>query len=235
MTSTALYWQGGIIVQLLICAIPYNLTTMIVISYSRKNKDVVLPLVSVLKAAGNDIFIDIQDMKYGKEWDVQISDAINKTERMLIFWSRFSDLSSEVEKEWKLCLKTPNCRIVPILLDKTPLPSTISKYHGTNELQPLVNKIKSNKRKWLITKWILASLIVSLISFILFFAFEPNSDPCPVPCPAQLEPLSLIQNNLTILMILSASTLLLIISWILFRNNSIKMYKNLSTKVLPKP
>lgn len=99
------------------------------ISYSRRDTEVVVPLVQILRAAGGDVFRDVESICPGTRWRAVIATAISNCDIFLLFWCVHSADSREVKAECDqaLDLRKP---VVPILLDRTPLPSDISEYHG---------------------------------------------------------------------------------------------------------
>jgi hypothetical protein len=101
------------------------------ISYSRRDTQVVVPLVQILRAAGGDVFRDVESIRPGMRWRAVIATAISNCDTFLLFWCVHAADSREVKAECDqaLDLQKP---VVPILLDHTSLPSDISEYHGIN-------------------------------------------------------------------------------------------------------
>jgi hypothetical protein len=142
---------------------------VIFISYSRKDKTIVYPLAKLLRATGHETFLDIEDLNYGIDWKLQLATAINKSERFLIFWSVSCKVSEIITEEWRLALAKPDYKIVPVKLDKTPLPKEISAFHGTEDLafiSGLIRKIKAIKR-FLFISWTFALILLFSSPFFL--------------------------------------------------------------------
>ncbi len=114
---------------------------MIFVSYSRRNRSLVQPLVRLLRASGQDVFIDQENLDYGTNWREQGREAIARSSRFLLFWSRDASRSDFVEEEWRAALESSSISIVPIILDRTRLPPELSHLHGTDELQGIANKV----------------------------------------------------------------------------------------------
>lgn len=115
---------------------------MIFVSYSRKDESLVLPLTRLLRASGQKVFIDQQDLEYGGDWKEQLAQAIVQSGRLLLFWSKYSESSPFVAEEWRLALAISECNIVPVLLDRTPLPPELERFHGTADMAPLFRALR---------------------------------------------------------------------------------------------
>ena len=115
------------------------------ISYSRANEDIVTIAAKLLKAGGATVFQDVVDLEYGKNWQAALAAAIRKCERVLVFWSAAAATSEWVERGWRAALKARK-RIVPLLLDETPLPSELSVLHGMPELMQFLLMVKPSSQ-----------------------------------------------------------------------------------------
>src|SRR5262249_12704330 len=69
---------------------------LVFISYSGENGDLVLPLISLLRASGQKVFVSIQDLEYGGDRKIQVAEAVRRSKRFLLFWSKSSRASSFV-------------------------------------------------------------------------------------------------------------------------------------------
>lgn len=104
----------------------------IFVCYPSADKDVVMTFVSIFKATGLRVFFDKESLRYGENWEDQIDVAIIRSERMLVFWSKSSSASAQIEREWRLAaeLQRP---IVPIVLDSIDtLPAELAALHGVD-------------------------------------------------------------------------------------------------------
>ncbi|MFI0397709.1 MAG: toll/interleukin-1 receptor domain-containing protein [Thiolinea sp.] len=99
------------------------------VSYSRKDGSQVEKAVELLEAGGADVFRDIDDIEFGDRWEDVIRSKLAEAERVLVFWSKHAQVSEWVQREWSIAL-TMQKRIVPILLDQTPLPTELGQFHA---------------------------------------------------------------------------------------------------------
>ena len=102
-------------------------TFKIFASYSHYDLETVKPIVELVRTAGPAVFRDGDSIRPGKKWSVVLSTAIGACRLMYLFWCRHSAASIEVRKEYEQALDLKK-DIVPVLLDKTPLPRRLSEY-----------------------------------------------------------------------------------------------------------
>jgi hypothetical protein len=93
---------------------------LVFVSYSRRDKDVIAPLVDLLRATGQSVFRDTDHIPAGSRWRMVLTDAIDRCRTLLLFWCHHSAGSAEVEKEYRQAL-TQNKIVVPVLIDPTEL------------------------------------------------------------------------------------------------------------------
>lgn len=157
------------------------------VSYSRKDSTQVAKAVELLEAGGADVFRDLDDIQYGDRWEDVIRTKLAEAERVLVFWSMHAQLSEWVEREWMVAISMQK-RVVPILLDQTPLPPELGQFHAlTNFILPNADSsVKSQsaafteRAKWRFY-WLSGGLaglaiLVSVISFTTL-----NQDKTQVP------------------------------------------------------
>lgn len=106
------------------------------VSYSHKDRDLVLALVRMQSDLWYASFIDFMHTPRGSDWANEHRVRIASSDRVLLFWSANAALSKQVEREWKYA-KNARSRIIPILLDATPLPSELDSLHAV-ELRDLI-------------------------------------------------------------------------------------------------
>ena len=97
-----------------------SLPNSIFISYSRKDKDLVIPVVKAQEELAITAFIDYEDTPAGVDWEDEHDFKIETSQRFVLCWSRNSAASPNVEREWRLALDY-DVYIIPVLLDDTPL------------------------------------------------------------------------------------------------------------------
>ena len=90
-------------------------------SYSSKNLQQILPYEQALIKSGLHVLQDKTDLHSGKFWSVRLSEAINRENNFILFWSVEAQSSSFVTLEWNIASALGKS-IIPIVLDNTPLP-----------------------------------------------------------------------------------------------------------------
>jgi hypothetical protein len=101
----------------------------IFVSYSRRDGDIVTPLVQMLRLSGTGVFRDIDHIRPGTKWRAVLIDAVDSCELVLLFWCHHSAESAEVRKEYTQALQGGKL-LTPVLLDDTPLNSALSEYQA---------------------------------------------------------------------------------------------------------
>jgi len=98
------------------------------ISYSRKDKEIIGPIVNLIRAMKDDlVFQDFQNIKPGKKWKPQILEAISKAKIIVVFWCEHSFKSRSVKEEYNIAIKK-NKDVLPLLLDETELVEALNEY-----------------------------------------------------------------------------------------------------------
>ena len=85
------------------------------VSYSRRDKDLVNPLVAKLRASGVNVWIDTQDIKPGAPWKGQIVQSIAESDSFVLLLSRDSCASENVRKELDLAIEA-DVLVLPVIL-----------------------------------------------------------------------------------------------------------------------
>jgi len=94
------------------------------ISYSRQDKEVVLPICQILQAKGITIWIDLNGKYHGKNFKEVIVDAIEKSSVVLFVSSEKSNVSHYVQQEVAIAVECGK-NIIPIILDDTKFAKNI--------------------------------------------------------------------------------------------------------------
>jgi len=97
------------------------------ISYSREDDFIVGTMAEMIRLGGPAVFRDTDSLSPGDEWQPTISKAISECDAFVIFWCRHAQASKSVRAEWEQALDEKK-RIVPVLLDETPLPDQLGRY-----------------------------------------------------------------------------------------------------------
>lgn len=105
------------------------------VSYARKDSKLIRQAVALLEAGGAQVFRDIDDIAFGDDWEEVIVRKLQECERVMVFWSVNAQASEWVGKEYTIALEQQK-RMVPVLLDNTPLPPELGKYHALTNFMP---------------------------------------------------------------------------------------------------
>ncbi|MFH8706569.1 toll/interleukin-1 receptor domain-containing protein [Streptomyces rubrogriseus] len=99
------------------------------ISHNHRDKPRVNPLASRLQLLGMDVWLDAWKIKPGDSIVGEVNAAIGAAESVLVFWSANAAVSRWVNTEWEAalsrCLRDGSVRVIPVMLDDTPLPSLL--------------------------------------------------------------------------------------------------------------
>jgi hypothetical protein len=101
-------------------------TDSVFVSYSRDDSRMATLVVQLLRAR-DDVFYDIDSIKAGEPWRDALLRAIDDATHFYLLWCMHSARSEEVEWEWRRAI-SGNKRLVPVLLDSTPLVEPLTKY-----------------------------------------------------------------------------------------------------------
>lgn len=99
------------------------------ICYSRADRDIVGPLVEVIRASGATTFRDVEDIRKGALWRAEIRTALEDCDTVLVFWSRSAARSLDVRKEYARAIRLGK-EIVPVFLDGTEVPVELKARQG---------------------------------------------------------------------------------------------------------
>lgn len=77
------------------------------------------------------LFRDDDDLTPGVKWKPTIGKKISECDTFMVFWCWHSNKSAPVRAEWKQAVKEGK-RIVPVLLDATPLPTHLAEHQWIN-------------------------------------------------------------------------------------------------------
>lgn len=145
------------------------------ISYSSDDREIVSAAARLLRAGGATVFQDVVNIEFGARWKETLFNALGQCERVMVFWSAAAAKSKWVEQEWQCALEAKK-RIVPMMLDDTPLPAPLGEFHGVPDMvdmlqaamrmtaasapQPLAPTAARTQRRLLAAVGGLASLVV---------------------------------------------------------------------------
>jgi hypothetical protein len=112
---------------------------LIFMSYASPDRDRVFPFFDHLKSVGFNVWMDVDRLKPGQNWDFEIKRVLNKASLILIFVSAHSvDRRGYVQRELKLVLDKLEEKLfddiyaIPVLLDDDAIiPDELRKLHFT--------------------------------------------------------------------------------------------------------
>jgi hypothetical protein len=132
---------------------------ILVISYSRVDRRLVRAVVQMLALAMRGIekavFYD-GDIEPGGLWFAELQANIDQAAQLFVFWCNRSFVSKEVRRELTYALE-PRKRVVPVLLDNTPLADVLAPINGidlrdvvqhSSERRPTPAPVSAPQRTW---------------------------------------------------------------------------------------
>ena len=99
----------------------------IFVSYSHEDASLVTPVVRLLRATRDFVFLDSDTIRPGKKWREELERALGDASLVVLFWCMHSSESSEVEAEYQAAVAAEK-DILPVLLDSTPLQYGLDEY-----------------------------------------------------------------------------------------------------------
>ena len=106
-------------------------------SYSSNDRDAVTRFANLLRTTGIELFLDHHHLIGGDDWWKSVSGAIEVCDVFYLFWSATAEKSRWVGLEIQHALaQIPPKRIVPVLLDDTPVPPELSQFQYVAIDQP---------------------------------------------------------------------------------------------------
>jgi len=99
----------------------------IFVSYSRRDAALVTPVVRLLRATKDVVFLDSDSIRPGKKWRTELSAGLMNANLVVVFWCLHSSESLEVAKEYKAAVRAKK-DVLPVLLDSTPAPADLREF-----------------------------------------------------------------------------------------------------------
>ncbi|MDM0050609.1 type VI secretion system-associated FHA domain protein TagH [Variovorax sp. J22R115] len=100
----------------------------IFVSYSRRDEPIVVPVVKLMRLNKDGlIFVDLESISPGDLWREKVDEALASATYVVLFWCEHSKNSLQVQREYEAALAHGK-RLVPVLLDETPLPMTLTEH-----------------------------------------------------------------------------------------------------------
>ncbi|MFD5130950.1 toll/interleukin-1 receptor domain-containing protein [Streptomyces olindensis] len=96
------------------------------ISHNHRDKPQVTPLAARLRLLGVDVWLDSWEIRPGDRIPGKVNEALGLVDTVMVFWSTNSSKSPWVNTEWEAALtrrlRDDSVRVIPVVLDDTPLP-----------------------------------------------------------------------------------------------------------------
>jgi hypothetical protein len=99
------------------------------VSYSRADEALMVPVVDLLRLTDAVVFRDKDGIRAGDRWRQTIDQAIDECTECLVFWCEHAACSEEVAREIGRANRLGK-RIVPIMLDDSPLTSALREFQA---------------------------------------------------------------------------------------------------------
>ena len=99
------------------------------VSYSRRDNQIVREIVDGLKVYGINVWLDVENLLPGQQWEVQIRKALENASGLLVFVSSASMESDFVRAELQAMVEGRSGLIIPIILEHVDnLPLSLQAY-----------------------------------------------------------------------------------------------------------
>ncbi|MER5521967.1 toll/interleukin-1 receptor domain-containing protein [Streptomyces sp. NPDC002763] len=99
------------------------------ISHNHRDKPAVKPLAARLRLLGVDVWLDSWEIRPGDSIPGKVDQALSVVDTVMVFWSQNASKSRWVNTEWETALTRSldddSVRVIPVLLDETPLPTLL--------------------------------------------------------------------------------------------------------------
>ena len=147
------------------------------LSYSRADTARVTPLRDELRRMGYRVFFDVQSIDPGEEWKRRLERSIGASRTMVLCWSENTRGSDYITFEYSRA-EAMHKRLLPWLLDKTPLPAMLEVQAITTPDAAQAAAQMKGALGWTLTRRRrlqagLGVLAAGLAGFALWFALRP--------------------------------------------------------------
>jgi TIR domain len=115
---------------------------LIFLSYSSYDRALVFALFDLLRGLPKiRLFMD-RNIMPGERWEPAIQAAIQEASVIFVFWCKHAQRSPEVAEEWRYAIRLER-RIVPVIMDSTPVPRELGQYQWV-DFREIGEKFHSN-------------------------------------------------------------------------------------------
>jgi hypothetical protein len=95
------------------------------VSYSSADRWIVARLVGFLRASGTKVFLAVDSIRAGTEWEKEVLTSLVAARRVFVFWSVNAAASEWVQWEYTQA-DDRGIPVIPVALDATPMPAALS-------------------------------------------------------------------------------------------------------------
>jgi hypothetical protein len=148
------------------------------VSYSRTDSRMAALVVQLLRAR-DDVFYDVDSIHAGERWRDALFRAIDNASHFYLLWCIHSADSPEVESEWQRAI-SGNKRLVPVLLDSTPLIKPLADYQWVDFRGVVQGHRVPHKALPATSSLVFAALTIVVVVAALFVS-PLQSDPSATP------------------------------------------------------
>lgn len=122
-------------------------TCKVFVSYSRHDEGLVKPLAGLLAAAaGEPVFVDVNNLQPGDDWKAGIDKAIRDSPVFILCWCCRCRKSKFIAKEIKLALEQDKKRIIPVRFCSAPLPRSVKSKQWTDLQGKILHNCDGHER-----------------------------------------------------------------------------------------
>jgi hypothetical protein len=111
------------------------------VSYSHKDREIVTAAIEIQQDLNYAAFIDFRDTPPGMPWQETHSEVIRRAAVLVLLWSEHAAGSEHVAREWRLALEA-RVKVIPVLMDDTPLPEELSHIHALAGFRALIDDFR---------------------------------------------------------------------------------------------
>lgn len=170
--------------------------SVLVISYSRADRTQVRAVVALLRSALRELDKAVywdEDFEPGEAWFEQIKSHIDVAPQLFVFWCHHAAASPQVRREFLYAFER-NKRVIPVLMDDSPLAPELRPIHGIDARGAVRHGFVLKR----LVPWIVAgSVLLAGASFVTLGRLQSKNaavvepapgDPLPPPHPPTAMP-----------------------------------------------
>lgn len=161
------------------------------VSYSRRHEGLVTPLVKLLRFGDHQVFQDVTSVEIGSKWEQSILDSLNQASVVVIIWCSHAESSEWVKNELRVAAETGKT-IIPVFIDKTPLPDQLGQFQGLDLSGEVNHRLGFRFRRLIL--WFAPPLCLALLILVLYYRRASPAGPAGMAV-APSDPIALERSN----------------------------------------